>query len=162
MLKPFLKPEHCTRRLEWAKQNLERDWSNVVFTNESSFWAWVPTSHAWSLRGQPFIQRNVKYPIKMHGAASAHRVSASCTCFLIIWTLKGYFKFQKALLKSIKKWFGEENDNSLGGFFRRTTTQNIAAVSAVNGKKKWDRRLAVALIISGCKSYRKCMVSNKV
>lgn len=84
-LKPFLKPEHCTRRLEWAEQNLEQDWSNVVFTDESSFWAWIPTPRTWSLRGQPFIQRSVKHQVKVHvWGCSAHKVSASYMCFLVI------------------------------------------------------------------------------
>lgn len=112
-LKPFLKPEHCTRRLEWAKENFERDWSNVVFTDESSFWAWVPTRRAWSLRGQPFIQRSVKHPVKVH--------VWGCFCtqgFGVLHVFSGILNaermlqiYKKALLKSTKKWFGEENDD---------------------------------------------------
>ena len=41
-----LKPEYIEKRLGWANENIERDWSNVVFTSESSFWTWVRTPRA--------------------------------------------------------------------------------------------------------------------
>lgn len=37
--KPLLSKKHVEKRLTWAKENLDRDWDNVIFTDEASFWA---------------------------------------------------------------------------------------------------------------------------
>ncbi|GJQ83019.1 hypothetical protein Trydic_g15834 [Trypoxylus dichotomus] len=41
--KPVLGEIHVTKRLAWAKENLDRDWSNVIFTNEASVWVLLPS-----------------------------------------------------------------------------------------------------------------------
>ncbi|XP_018398950.1 PREDICTED: uncharacterized protein LOC108776745 [Cyphomyrmex costatus] len=35
--KPMLSEKHVEKRLEWAREHLDRDWDNVVFTDELSF-----------------------------------------------------------------------------------------------------------------------------
>ena len=39
LLKPLLSKKHVENRLAWANENRDRDWGNVVFTDESLFWA---------------------------------------------------------------------------------------------------------------------------
>lgn len=46
--KPMLSAKHVEKRVEWAKENLDRDWSNVIFSDESSFWAFPSIKHAWT------------------------------------------------------------------------------------------------------------------
>lgn len=65
--------------------------------------------------------------------ASAHRVSASYTCFLVIWTLKRCFNFTRKHCRSLLRCALEKK---MTRYFRRTTTRNIAAVSVTSGKRK--------------------------
>ena len=37
--KPLLSKVHMKKRLAWASENIDRDWSNVIFSDEASFWA---------------------------------------------------------------------------------------------------------------------------
>lgn len=64
--KPLLSSKHVEKRLKWARENVNRDWDNVVFTDECSFWGWLPVRKAWSVQGMPVIQRTVKHAIKLH------------------------------------------------------------------------------------------------
>ena len=64
--KPLLSEVHMEKRLAWATENVDRDWSNVLFSDKASFWAWIPIKHAWSAAGERFLQRTVKHPIKIH------------------------------------------------------------------------------------------------
>ena len=32
------------------------EWSNVIFTDKASIWAWIHFRHAWSRRGEPVLQ----------------------------------------------------------------------------------------------------------
>jgi len=36
--KPLLSEKHVEKRLAWAKENLNRYWDNVIFSDEASFW----------------------------------------------------------------------------------------------------------------------------
>lgn len=113
MLKPFLKPVHIENRRLWAMQNLNRDWSNVIFTDEASFCTWVPTKHAWSLPGKSPLQRTVKHPVKVHvwGCFSFHGFG---TLYLFTHNLnaeKMLKIYRRALLKSAKKWFESDNES---------------------------------------------------
>ena len=64
--KPLLSEVHMEKHLAWATENVDRDCSNVLFSDEASFWAWVPIKRAWSATGERFPQRTVKHPIKIH------------------------------------------------------------------------------------------------
>ena len=64
--KPLLSEVQMEKRLAWATENVDRDWSNVPFSFEASFCAWVPIKRAWSAAGERFLQRTVKHPIKIH------------------------------------------------------------------------------------------------
>jgi hypothetical protein len=60
--KPLLSDKHVQKRLNWAKENLDRNWGNVIFTDESSFWAWSSLSKAWTSKRNRLLQRTVKHP----------------------------------------------------------------------------------------------------
>ena len=64
--KSLLSEVHMEKRLAWATENVDRDWSNVFFSDEASVWAWVPIKRAWSAAGVRLFQRTVKHPIKIH------------------------------------------------------------------------------------------------
>lgn len=43
--KPMLSEKHVEKRVAWAKENLDRNWSNVIFSDEFSFWAFPSIKH---------------------------------------------------------------------------------------------------------------------
>ncbi|GJQ86076.1 hypothetical protein Trydic_g23149 [Trypoxylus dichotomus] len=49
---------------------MTRDWQNVIFSDESSFWAFSSQRKAWSVRGKPMLQRSVKHPLKKNFAST--------------------------------------------------------------------------------------------
>ena len=53
--KPLLSEVHMEKRLAWNTENVDRDWSNVLFSDEASFWAWIPIKRAWSAAGERFL-----------------------------------------------------------------------------------------------------------
>ncbi|KAJ8941220.1 hypothetical protein NQ318_015652 [Aromia moschata] len=55
--KPLLSEKHVAKRNAWATENIGRNWSNVIFSDEASFWAWVPKNRAWSTPGERLVQR---------------------------------------------------------------------------------------------------------
>ncbi|GJQ68408.1 hypothetical protein Trydic_g16997 [Trypoxylus dichotomus] len=50
----------------WACENIVRDWTNKVFTDESSFWAQVPRSKAWSTRTNRIVEQTVEHAVKVY------------------------------------------------------------------------------------------------
>ena len=64
--KPLLSEVHMEKRLAWATENVDRDWFYLLFSDEASFWAWVPIKRAWLAAGERLLQRTVKHPIKIH------------------------------------------------------------------------------------------------
>lgn len=64
--KPLLFEKHIKKRLTWAKENLDRDWNNVIFSDEASFWACSSITHTWCTHANRFIHRTVKHPVKVH------------------------------------------------------------------------------------------------
>lgn len=109
-MKPFLSEKHVENRLNWAKENIDRDFSKVIFTDESSFWAWLPRRHAWSTQSNRVVQRTVKHPAKVH--------VWGCFCskgFGVLYVFTGNLNaekmneiYRKCLLKSAKRWFGPD------------------------------------------------------
>jgi len=67
--------------------------------------------------------------------------------------------YQKALLKSTKKRFGEENENCILQEDNDPKTSQPFLQSVE--RRKWDHHLAVTFTISRCKSHQKCMISNE-
>jgi len=64
--KPLLTEKHVTKRLTWAYENLSKDWDNVIFTDGTFFWAWLPIRKAWLTPSNRIIQRTVKHPVKIY------------------------------------------------------------------------------------------------
>lgn len=110
-LKPFLSDKHVEKRLLWARANIDHDFSNVIFTYESSFWVWSTRRHAWSTRAVPVIQRTVKHPVKVHVWSCFYKQG-----FGVLYLFTGNLNAQKmnkiyeqCLLKSARRWFGPDN-----------------------------------------------------
>ena len=64
--KPLLNEQHVNARLKWAEENISTDWSQVIFTDDASFHARIPSRRVWSKIGVKKIFRTVKHPVQVH------------------------------------------------------------------------------------------------
>ena len=108
--KPLLSENHVERRLAWARENLNRDWDNVIFTDESSFWAWSSLSKAWTTKSNRVLQRTVKHPAKVHvwGCFSKHGFGCLFLFTSNLNAKKMCTIYQKCLLKSAEQFYGSD------------------------------------------------------
>ena len=106
--KPLLSNDHIKRRVEWALQHKEIDWTQVVFTDESSFHMKHIIRRVWKKRGEKIYVSTVKHPVKGHvwGCFCQHRFGK---LVLFRQTLNSKLMckiYKNGLLSSTKKWFG--------------------------------------------------------
>ena len=47
MVKPLISEKHAKHRLKFAKKNMHRDWSNVIFSDEATFSTYAYQNKAW-------------------------------------------------------------------------------------------------------------------
>ena len=94
--------------MEWARENVDHDWDNVVFSDESSFWAWTLIKRAWSVRGSPVIER-IKHPIEVHVWVHFN-VQGFCIFTDNLNAQKMLKLYQRGLLVSVKRWFHGTRD----------------------------------------------------
>ena len=123
------------KRLTWAKKNLDRDWDNVIFTDESSFWAWPFLLKAWSTKSNRILQRTVKHSVKVHVWGCFSKRGFGCL-FLFTDNLnaeKMRTIYQKCLLKSAEKFFDSDKTNWV---LQEDNDPKIAVNCAVRGNNK--------------------------
>jgi transposase len=64
--KPLLSEKHKMGRLAWAKDHIDYDWSQVIFSDEMSIWKDRYSNKCWYIKGKQKIKETVKHPIKVH------------------------------------------------------------------------------------------------
>lgn len=101
-----------TKRLAWAKENLDRDWSNVIFTDESSVWGYTTIRRSWSTLSQKLIQWTVKHPVKIHlwGCFSKQGFGALHLFTYNLNAPKMLKIYKKCLLSTAERWFIRKNE----------------------------------------------------
>lgn len=111
--KPLLLEKHVNKRLSWAAENMHRDWRQVIFTDESSFWARTGISRAWSSSTQRFVQRTVKHAIKVHcwGCFSSKGFGRLCIFTDNLNAEKMVKIYEKYLIPSAETWFGSDKES---------------------------------------------------
>ena len=109
--KPLLPEVHVEKRLAWATENVDRDWSNVLFSDEASFWAWVPIKRAWSAAGARSLQRTVKHPIMIYVWGCFSQRGFGCLDLFTenLNAQKMLHIYENSLLRSAEKMFGAKN-----------------------------------------------------
>lgn len=113
--KPLLSEKHVTKRLAWANENLNRDWDNVIFSDETSFWAHTFITHTWCTHANKLLQRTVKHPVKVHvwgcfskqGFGTLHVFTDNLNAAKMVKI------YQRALLPSAQRWFIRNNKHWL-------------------------------------------------
>lgn len=111
--KPALSERQRQNRLEWARNQLGRDWSRVIFTDETTVLMAPRRAKVWRKKGQRVVFRTRKHPGKIHlwgcfarngfGAAYTfvENLNADVLCTI----------YEQALRPSIKKLFGAADRN---------------------------------------------------
>lgn len=111
--KPLLSEKHVKKRLAWAHENIDRDFSDVIFTDECSIWARSSFKQTWSTSTNRHVERTVKHGIKVHlwGCFSKQGFG---TLHLFTYNLnakKMLGIYEKALLPSAERWFINKNED---------------------------------------------------
>lgn len=116
--KPLLSKKHRKKRLTWAKENQDRDWNSVIFTDKTTFQLFYHKRRYWQYPGQRLVVETVKHPVKVHvwGCLSSKgfgrlyifqkNLDANLLCKI----------YQKALLSSIEtlvegEWVLQEDND---------------------------------------------------
>lgn len=109
--KPLLTKIHIEKRLRWARENLDTDWSKVIYTDESSFWLSNTLVHTWCRRENRTVVRTVKHPQKLHVyGAFCERGFGTLVIFTGILNAERMCNlYQRALLTTANKFYGTGN-----------------------------------------------------
>lgn len=109
--KPLLSKKHVEKRLSWAIENLDRDWDNIIFSDEASFWARSSITHTWCTHANKLVQRTVKHPVKVHvwGCFSKQGFGKLFMFTDNLNAAKLIKIYQNALLPSAEQWFKRKN-----------------------------------------------------
>lgn len=109
--KPLLSQLQIEKRYEWAINNKERDWTKVVFTDESTFELNCQRTRAWQIRGKPKIYRTVKHPPKVSvwGCFSYKGFGKLVIISGILESNQMVEIYQKGLLPSAQKFYGKRD-----------------------------------------------------
>ena len=111
--KPLLTKPHIEKRLLWAKENLDRDWTRVIFTDKSTFALNCQVTRAWKKRGNPSVYRSVKHPPKVNvwGCFSAKGFGELVIIPGILESQKMILIYTDGLLPSARQFYGTRNKN---------------------------------------------------
>ena len=66
LLKPLLSDTHRHNRLKWAKANRNNDFSNVIFTDETTITQFSKPKKVWRKKGEIIKAPTVKHSVKVH------------------------------------------------------------------------------------------------
>lgn len=110
--KPLLSEKHTAKRLAWAQENIDRDWSNVIFSDEASVWGYVIIPRAWCSSAKQFVQRTVKHPIKVHlwGCFSKKGFGVLLLFTNNLNAPRMVEIYKKSLLPTAKRQFSKKNE----------------------------------------------------
>ena len=109
LLNPLLIERHRKCRLLFAHQNTGRDWSRVIFTDETTFHLFTAPRKIWRKKGENYVARTVKHPLKIQ-AWGCFAASGFGRLFLFsgnMDTQKLVEIYEEALLPSVQDLFGD-------------------------------------------------------
>ena len=115
MTKPLLTDKARENRLKWANENKDRNWNNVIFTDETTFELFRPPVKVWRAKGEKVVMPKVKHPLKVH-AWGCFSNKGFGEIFLFSTNLNADLLckiYKDTLLPSAQKMFGEEKQHWL-------------------------------------------------
>ena len=66
MSKPMLTEKHRINRLKWEHQNVDRNWDEVIFSDETTLFLNRVKGRVWNLPGRKKVVRTVSHPINVN------------------------------------------------------------------------------------------------
>jgi transposase len=141
--KPLLKICHIERRLTWAHEHLDRNWTRVIFSDESTFELPYGATRAWQVRGNPKVIPAVAHPPKVNvwGCFSSRGFGKLVLIHGILKSDQMVKVYERGLLPSAEKFFGAGNQNwhLLEDMDPKHTSKLCTAWKAQHGVKviKW-------------------------
>jgi transposase len=137
LAKPLLTKTHQQKRLQWAETHKDFDWSQVIFSDESTFRLNQQTKKVWQFPGKRKVFRSVKHPLKVNvwGCFSA---SGFGELFCFQRNLNAEYMitvYRKGLLPSVEKLFGED---SIGWILQEDNDPKHRSKIVNNWKKEND------------------------
>lgn len=108
--KPLLSNSHKENRLEWAKKNINTNWSEIIFSDEASIWKSL-SNYRWIDNNINDYDKVVKHPLKKHvwGCINKQKIN-KLYIFNEIMNAKLY---EKILIANIKEHFDPISKNKL-------------------------------------------------
>ena len=105
---PLLKEDHLVKRVEYAYKHINQDWSQVIFSDESTFLLMDLPNKAWMKPEYPKIGVKLKHPPKVHvwGCFSIYGFGELVLFEENLNADLMKFIYKKGLLGTIKKQFG--------------------------------------------------------
>jgi transposase len=105
---PMLTEEHKEKRVKWAQEHIDDDWSRTFFSDETSFQLFRNTITQWYKNSRP-VRRIPKNRQKIHvwGAFSLQG-KTSIYCFVGKMDASFYVEILKNQLPEIKKMMGDD------------------------------------------------------
>lgn len=115
IVKPLINVQCQEKRLKFANENIDRDWSNVIFTDEVTFSTYTYKKYIWRLPNSKHVVRSVKHPVKLHawgcfcskGFGQLYLFTQKLDASLMVEIYK------KGLIPSAKLWFNEKSEWTL-------------------------------------------------
>ena len=109
--KPLLAKIHIERRLTWAHANKDRDWTRVIFSDESTFVKDYQVKGVWKKKGEFKVIRTVKHSAKvnMWGCFSSKGFGRLVIIVGILESKQMVEIYKKGLLPSANKFYGRNS-----------------------------------------------------
>jgi len=110
--KPLLSERHCEKKLKWARENRNRSWDNIIFSDETTIRLNVYRKKVWHRAGRRVVVRTVKHPAKLNiwGCMSSKGFGKIFTFTSNLDRFKMVEIYNKTLLPSILKFGGSNTD----------------------------------------------------
>ncbi|GJQ73945.1 hypothetical protein Trydic_g18879 [Trypoxylus dichotomus] len=107
MKKSLLSEKHMRKPFAWAKENLDRDWRNVIFTDKASVYGYTPIRRSWLTLTNRSLQRTLKHPVvHLWGCFSDFGA-----LYLFTFNLNVPKIYEKCLLPTAERCFLRKNDD---------------------------------------------------
>lgn len=113
LLKPLLLDKHRKSRLKWAKANRNMDWSQIIFTDETTISQFSKPKKVWRKKGEIIKVPTVKHSGKVHVyGCFSEKGFGKIYCFTenltgdLLCTI-----YKNTLLPSAEIFFGKDNNS---------------------------------------------------
>ena len=111
LTKLLLNENHKKSRYQFAEDNIARDWSSVMFTDEATFSTFTYKRKLWRRKNKIVVKRTVKGPEKVHVYGCFTKLGfGELYCFTgILNGTRMLDLYNKGLKRSVNRWFSSSD-----------------------------------------------------